>query len=225
MEKQLAGDIDAARQELETALAWDPESGPIYRQRADLHVDLGRYEEAVADYSRAAEVEPTDPLNPIKRSVALQHLKRHDDAIRDWLTVQQLVGDQDPLQQAIALNGLAYARALGEANQALQWAGRDAAMLDTRGYIQYLRGEYQAARDDLDRAIETMESQLAAVTHIKSYADSRQHERDVKQMEQSTAVLRYHRALILTALGEPELADEDLRRVRQLGHEPGDDLF
>ncbi len=234
MEKHMQGDSETAKRELETALQWDPESGAIYRQRADLLSDLGEYEQAVEDYSRAVELEPADPLNPIRRSVALQHLKRHGDAIRDWQTVERLVQGRGQMQEAIALNGLAYARALGktdldraldEVNEALQLAGRDAALLDTRGYIQYLRGEYQTARNDLDLAVQSMETQLAAQAQSKDYADARRHQQDVEQMEQSTAVLRYHRALVLHELGEDELADQDLRRVRQLGHEPGDDLF
>jgi hypothetical protein len=136
------------------------------------------------------------------------------------------------------LNGLAYARALGnseldraldEVNQALQFGGRNvesrAAMLDTRGYIQFLRGEHQAARLDLDRAVEAIELLLAARANLKSYSDPRQHEQESKLLEQHAAVMRYHRALVLQELGETDLADQDLRQVRQWGYEPGDGLF
>ena len=234
MEKHLEGDAEAAEQDFQNALRWDPQSAAIHRQSGDFHAELGQYEQAVDFYSRAVELDATDPLNLMQRSVALQHLERHSEAIRDWEEIVDLLRDKHQTQEAIALNGLAYARALGnteldlaldEVNQALQFAGPNPAMLDTRGYIQFLRGDYQAARHDLDRAVDSMETQLAAVSQIKSYSDSRQHELDIQQMQQSTAVLRYHRALALEHLGEAELADRDLQRVKQLGFEPGDDLF
>ena len=138
----------------------------------------------------------------------------------------------------MALNGLAYARALGnteldqaleEVNQALQFGGRNpesrAAMLDTRGYIQLLRGDYQAARQDLDRAIQSMEMILATAGGVKNYPDPRQHEQDLQLLKHSVAVMYYHRALMFEQLGESELAARDLRRVHELGHEPGDQLF
>ncbi|MCL4206816.1 MAG: hypothetical protein KJ000_30410 [Pirellulaceae bacterium] len=237
-ERQLEGDSQAAEQALLTALRWNPESSPLHRQLGDLRVDSRDYDRAVADYSRAIELDPTDPMNFVQRSVVLQHLKRHDEAIGDWHRIEALIKDQGQEQTASVLNGLAYARALGnteldraldEVNQALQFGGRNAesraAMLDTRGYIQYLRGEHQAARQDLDRAIESIELLIAARANRKSYADPRQYELDSKLLTQHAAVMRYHRALVLRELGESELADQDLQQVRRWGHEPGDDLF
>jgi tetratricopeptide (TPR) repeat protein len=237
-ERQIEGDMQAAEQALLTALRWNPESAALHRQRGDLGIDSREYDRAVADYTRAIDLDPTDPMNFVQRSVALQHQKRHDEAIRDWQRVEALVKDQGQQQAASVLNGLAYARALGnteldralgEVNQALQFGGRDAesraAMLDTRGYIQYLRGEHQAARQDLDRAVESIELLIAARANRKSYADPRQYEQDSKLLQQHAAVMRYHRALVLRELGESELADQDLQQVRRWGHEPSDDLF
>jgi tetratricopeptide (TPR) repeat protein len=237
-ERQLEGDLEAATQALLTALWWSPESAAIFRQRGDLHAERRDYEAAIADYARAVELDPADPMNFVQRSVAFQHQKRHAEAIQDWHSIEALVKNQGQEQSATVLNGLAYARALGnseldraldEVNQALQFGSRNvesrAAMLDTRGYIQFLRGEHQAARQDLDRAVESIELLLAARANQKSYSDPRQHEQESKLLEQHAAVMRYHRALVLQALGEADLADQDLRQVRQWGYEPGDGLF
>ena len=43
--------------------------------------------------------------------------------------------------------------------------------------------------------------------------------------QRSIAVLHYHRGLVYERLGRQDEADADYRRVRELGFEPGDDLF
>jgi 4-phospho-D-threonate 3-dehydrogenase / 4-phospho-D-erythronate 3-dehydrogenase len=157
-ERQLDGDAAAAEQALTAALWWDPESAALHLQRGDLLTDQGQYERALEDYCRALELNPEDVANRIKRSIALQYLGRHAEAVEDWLEIKAALEGRGQAAFALALNGLAYARALGntdldvaleEVNQALQFGNRSpevrAAMLDTRGYIQVLRGEYEAA--------------------------------------------------------------------------------
>ena len=39
------------------------------------------------------------------------------------------------------------------------------------------------------------------------------------------AVIRYHRGLLYEAMGQTEAAERDFRRVRELGYEPGPQLF
>jgi tetratricopeptide (TPR) repeat protein len=237
-ERQLDGDAAAAEQALTAALWWDPESAALFRQRGDLFTDQGQYERALEDYCRALELNPEDTANRFKRSIALQYLGRHAEAVEDWLQIKATLEGRGQAAFAWALNGLAYARALGstdldraleEVNQALQFGSRSpevrAAMLDTRGYIQVLRGEYEAARADLDRAIDSMEVILAAATGFKSHPDAREHQQDLERLKHHVAVMVYHRALLFEQLGEDELAARDLRRVRRLGHEPGERLF
>jgi tetratricopeptide (TPR) repeat protein len=235
MEKHSAGDAEQAIARLDKALEWDAESDWIYRQRGDWHVEAGRYEAAIEDYSRAVGLAPEDPRNYMQRSVARQHLGQHDRSIEDWQQIEKLLEAGTAQHRAIAWNGLAYARALGntdldqaleDVNRALDIFGPDPAMLDTRGFIQFLRGELDAARQDLEQAVEAIELQHAALTRQRSYSDYQEHQQRLKQHAHSVAVLRYHRALVYEKLGKRELAEQDLRRVRQLGHEPdGKQLF
>ncbi len=237
-ERQLDGDFSGAEQALTMAARWDDDSASTLQQRGDLLIDQGRYEEAFDDYVRAVQLNPDDPMGRIKRSVALQHLGRHAEAIEEWREIKTLWQDRGQEVFAIALNGLAYARALGdsdldlaldEVNRALQFGGRRpesrAAMLDTRGYIHFLRGDYPAARQDLDRSIDSMERVLANTSGLKSYPDPREQQQDLKQLKHHVAVMYYHRALLFESWGELELAARDLHRVRELGYEPGDHLF
>lgn len=234
MERHQAGDHAGAMAKLDEALTWDRQSATIYRQRGDWNSEAGLYEAAIQDYSQAVQWEPENPLNYNQRSIALQHAGRHDESVQDWLAINELWSDADAEQQAMALNGLAYARALGktdldqaldEVNQALNLLGPNAAMLDTRGFIQFLRGDKDAARHDLQQAVEAVEQQLASLQDQQDYSDDQRWARELKEFQQSVAVIRYHRALVYEALGEDELAEQDLTRVRQLGYEPGEHLF
>jgi hypothetical protein len=47
----------------------------------------------------------------------------------------------------------------------------------------------------------------------------------LKEVDRTTAVIRYHRALVLEALRRPDEAAGDYRRVRELGFEPDEKLF
>ena len=55
-----AGQHDAARTELEKALALDPENADAYRGRGELHQALGQIGQAESDFRRAIELRPAD---------------------------------------------------------------------------------------------------------------------------------------------------------------------
>ncbi len=237
-ERQLDGDLPGAEQALTIAARWDDDPASVLLQRGDLLVDQGRYEEALEDYADALQLNPDDLMARFKQTVALQHLGRHAEAIEEWLEIKTSWQDRGQEVFASVLNGLAYARALGnsdlesaldEVNRALQFGSRRtesrAAKLDTRGYIHFLRGDYPAARQDLDRAIELVERVLTEARGEKTYHDVREHQRRLNRLKHHLAVMYYHRALLFESWEKLELADGDLRRVRDLGFEPGDHLF
>ncbi len=109
--------------------------------------------------------------------------------------------------------------------------------LDTRGYILYLVGKHQAARPDLDRAVEMIETQFTqyygrdgvARHHMLDHGgefliDSRELRYAARGMAYDVAVILYHRALVLDKLGESVSANTDYRRIRELGFTPGKEL-
>jgi len=114
-----------------------------------------------------------------------------------------------------------------------------APLLDTKGFVFYKlaladqteeRTEKLAeARTDLDRAVVAMEVLVQAQRTLMAWnqhriADPRSAKAGLKQAQQSLAVLRYHRGLVLKELGKPQLAARDFTRVKQLGHEPNEQL-
>ena len=97
----------------------------------------------------------------VARAVALQRLKRHEDAIRDLsqaLLLRRKAGSvlsDHRYSQPELLNARAYTRAIAgleldealhDINDAIEGERENAHFLDTRGYIYYLRGDYDQAR-------------------------------------------------------------------------------
>ena len=233
-EKYLNDDFDGALQSLDHALAWSPDDADVLALRGKWKLDRQDYRGSLEDFDRAVQIQPHSSEIFVSRTVALQHLGRHPEAIADWEKLVKLREAASAGRRAEALNGLAYARAVAKTDldqalqgveQALELMGDNAAMLDTRGYIQVLRGELEAAKADLEIAVPDVEQQLQKATAKTDYIDRRKFQGQLRKLKQSVAVICYHRALLYDQLGQAEPAAADRRRVRELGFEPTDDLF
>lgn len=103
--------------------------------------------------------------------------------------------------------------------------------MDTRGYIQFQREDYAAALEDLDPAVMAVERQRDQLLHEQktlvglSVKDPRTVTWEMKMLDRNVAVIRYHRGMLYEALDRDADAQRDFRRVRELGHEPGPQLF
>jgi tetratricopeptide (TPR) repeat protein len=239
VEQRLDGDLDAAIESLNQALRRYPNQDELYRQRAEWLEENGEYRRALTDANRAIELAGRHAESFILRSQIYQHLKQHAEAIADWGVVLELLEPNGRRARAMALNGRAYARAVGnleldaaleDIDEALDTEPDSAAMLDTRGFINYQLGDYEAADVDMQRAVKAIEAEHDAFTKLVEngrlgVSDVRQFELDLKQHAESVAVIRYHRSLVYEKLGKTDLAEEDRTRVRQLGFEPNEDLF
>ncbi|HPM81788.1 MAG TPA: hypothetical protein PLF81_13865, partial [Candidatus Anammoximicrobium sp.] len=233
--------LDGKRQEaltrLDAALRWARSGAAIYVCRADWMLEDELFQKALEDYDRALALEPDHLSALIQRCEVFQHLGRHAEAIRDWKKLMDRHQSAPAEQRAVFLNGLAYAqsldngkspeldKALENITQALNLVGQNAAMLDTRGYIHYRRGNLAAAIVDLNLAVQRMEQEHKEMQQTRQYVDRREFERELQKSRKSLAVIRYHRAVVFDALGKPTEADADRQRVRELGFAPGPSLF
>jgi len=248
IEKHFDGDAKGAIEDLGQALRWNPENSSAHRRRIvwkilrriALRIDEGDYLGALEDCNRALEL-GTDSEVHRQRGRVFQHLGRHQEAIADWKELVKIHENHSAGQRATALNDLAYAQAVGNhagdveeaelekalenVQRALDLAGENAAMLDTRGFIHYLQDDLGAAGSDMDAAVTEMEELLAKVQASSQFADRRDFELQLEMIRQSVAVIRYHRALVNEKLGKADRAERDRRRVRELGYEPDDKLF
>ena len=238
-ERRDDGDLDAALHSLDRLLEDSPRNVDLLRTRADWRMQNQQYAAALLDANGALEVEPHDPRTLIVRSQIYQYLDRHSEAVADWDKLVELSESGFALPLAVALNGRAYARALGglqlqdaltDIDAALGVEGENAEMLDTRGFIRHLRGDAKEALADLDRAVTLIEAAHDKLDNEVANGrigavDPRRYELRLQQSAKSVAVIRYHRALVHEQLGKSDLADQDRQRVQQLGFTPGRELF
>lgn len=252
-EQRLTGDFERAYRLLDQSLTWAPDDAGAYALRAEWKLAQKDYRGSLEDYDRALELDPDQTHASVQRTQVLQHLGRRPEAVVFWEQLERQSGDSSPSARAMVLNGLAYARAVAggdeaELREALKNIERaielwdqsqsmmslleerkptqdDAALQDTRGYLRFLLGDLEQARQDLDQALEIIVKVLEETETTTAYIDRREFQLSLKQVRENAAVMYHHRAQVLEKLGKVKLAETDRRRVRELGFEPNDDLF
>jgi tetratricopeptide (TPR) repeat protein len=218
-----AGHKELADQQMSHAQRWSPDDPAIFLARAEWRREDGQYLAALEDVNSVNERIPDNPAVLIERSQILQHLGRHDEAIADWRSLDRMSVTSGIPSRPMALNGLAYARAVGNVQldealkgieEALVMQPGDPMFLDTHGFILYRQGKYSESITDMERAVIDIEKLLREPT------------KDRPLLIQGVAAVRYHRALVLEKLGRYAEAKLDRARAKQLiGREPDETLF
>lgn len=243
IQQRAAGELERAEANIATARRWDPTSANVLladalwlRKHGDAEQALVRCQELIAAW-------PDDPRGYLERSHVLQQLGRASEAIADWKTLAALNERRPFMSEEQIWNGMAYARAianeelaegLADANRAARGPAPAPELLDTRGYLYYRLGRHEEARRDLDDAISRyqtwfndrkrrLESQGPAAGLGK--LDEQRREEMLREAAMGLAVMRYHRALVLDALGDTVAADDERKQVQALGFQPNDSLF
>jgi tetratricopeptide (TPR) repeat protein len=237
---QFEGQTAQARQRLQRSLEWHPHNAPALLCRAKLRLSAGDHAGALEDFRRVCRLRPRDLRALFGQVTALQRLGRGDEAvqaierrIRDWpeATEWERVVCWNAAAYARAVAALGLEQALQQADKAIQVERRlanqanSAELLDTRGFILYRLNRLDAALADLDRAALAIENRLVYQQSERNYIDAFEREEEIRQVRESAAVIHYHRALVREAVGRRDAAKLDLRRVRQLGYVPDENLF
>jgi tetratricopeptide (TPR) repeat protein len=244
MKHRAAGEKDAAYRELAAAIEKFPRSPELLLQRAEWKLRDGEREGALADCDRAVEIAGDSPGAFLLRGQLLFKAGEFAKAVDDFKKIEQFSRRSGRPPRQEALNQLAYAQALAKielddalenANRALDLKPRDAHILDTRGYVRYARGELDDALSDLNEAVEGIDAQLEKVQPISSRdnpplkeqsSSLREIQSEQSLLTEASAVIHYHRALVLAALDRKEEAEKDLAVARDLmGREPDETLF
>ena len=244
-----AEDDASALESLDEAIRRAPDSSIYITQRAAVLIRLKRFDEAIAECSRVLERDAMDPSALYHRAVAFQRKGEHRGALDDIETVVDLAaanppiriirvdGYSMPVSYEDALNTRAYARALAKVeieaalddiNTAFERMGQDdiAAYLDTRGYLLYLAGDYQEADDDTQRAVELSEKEWTPQKFEALSEEDTEFSRMVaKQGREELAVLYYHRALVVEALGQQTDAKRYFRLADEFGYDPEEGVW
>ncbi len=221
---------------LEDALKWSPEERSFIVQRAKWKLDAGQYEEALRDCNRLLE-KFGDGVELLQLRERTHHLMgNHAEAVADAQRVNNLSKTSGIPPRADALNGLAYAKAIGkidldsalnDINESLR-SETNAASLDTRGFIYYQMGKSDRALQDLEVAVREADKWLRFHRPKEDMKrrvtpDIREFEIKLRKDQQPIAVILYHRALAHEKLGHIAAAAADRQRVRELIGRDGDE--
>lgn len=252
-QKHARGDLRGALADIDRVVKWFPDQPQLHFQRAHFRLEANDVQGGLEDFNTVVRLAPKDPAGFVGRSVALQRLERHREAIDDLTKAIELSSGDDPTPRnnrayARALAGIELNEALADVQQAIDAADREireaeqsllaaeragplslaqyrfqkAAYLDTRGYILFLRQNYQPALADLEQAIQlSLEWKRMALPHAK------ESERTVfaQRLDHELSVMYHHRGQVLEKLGRHDEAESDLDRAVKLGYNPALGVF
>jgi Flp pilus assembly protein TadD len=141
------------------AIRLKPDYTDAYRMRGSSEEDLGRTAEALADYGRAAELDPGDWLTLYWRGQLQAKLKRYKDAVSDFTRGLEVAPESNREEfyanRAQARFSLGDHRvALDDANRAVELDPYDKEAWQTRGKIKAALGDKAGADADYKKARE-----------------------------------------------------------------------
>ncbi len=190
------GELKPAIEDLDRALALDPDYAAALLLRGIAWSALGEERRAIADLNHALALDGNNTLAYVHRGIAYRKLKDDERAMEDF---DYALGLDPHLDEVSLLRSLTYGRfnerrrGLETFDHALERNPNDAQTLIVRGMAHCALGEYERAIKDLDRA-------LALNPHDALAAAGRGH--------------------VYLEMGDIGLARDDFRRSRAL--DPGD---
>lgn len=234
LQSREAGKAEEAYAQIAKIIDRNPQSLSPRLVRAQWYYDDNQLEESLADINQAVAVQNDNVILAV-RSLTLQKMGRHREAIDDLLEVLSRTSINKPRLRAEALNGVAYARAVGnleleEALKQIEEAEKirpdEPHILDTQAFILFRLGELSDAERVMNRTMELYEPEFNE--RKEALAKSQRGaiaQRELKALQRNAAVLYYHRGLIREKLGAVAEAKEDFDQVQALGFTPGEDLY
>ena len=240
-------DFEGAIGKVDRAISLNPSDPELYQYRAGWKLRTMQLDSGLDDcdsarmlllQSRQMDAKTDKLLESVAslRSVFLQHLNRHPEAVMEW---KQLVSGTDQTHDgrlAHRLNGLAYSRALGkidleigveEADRALEILGNRAVILDPGGYLHFAAG-CSALKNDQKSALMNLSAAAGRAEDAYQAADKRARAlesgmRNAFRYEERLRVLKPHlagilavRATLLHEIGRGKDAERDRLRMKEL---------
>jgi tetratricopeptide (TPR) repeat protein len=149
--------------ELNAAIAHDPRNAKAYRDRGNYYLDQGDTERALADFSRAEDIE-SPPRQPATQAAGMQ------TALLDQAIAREPKNPKVYYERANAFAGAGdYDRALADYNQAIVIDPKFVDAYYNRGVVYQMRSEFERAISDYDLAI-TFNPNFAAAYNNRGVA-------------------------------------------------------
>jgi tetratricopeptide (TPR) repeat protein len=187
-----AGKYDEALQQLNNAIAENPDDAQAYEQRGNIHAFLNNFKRAIDDYDTAIRLRPNHALTYYSRGTIYTLSNNYEPAIKDYTKALQLrIG----YYEAHFHRGTIYAlqgnqqKAVADFSRVIELKPGYSEAYLYRGIAQEESGKYEEALHDLDKALE-MNPRLES-----GYI---------------------HRGNIHGILGNKEKAEQDYRRANEL---------
>lgn len=245
------GNLTKAEIAFEKSRRWAPDNDEAFEIRAQFYNGQRQFEKAAAEWQARTQQTPREIAPRLARSEVLLRMGRPTDAIQvaeeatgialEELKMAEVEGNLEQIARstymyANALNGLAYTRArsmqdidrgLVEIETALHLlGGMDAdAMLDTRGYLRFLKGDLVAAYEDMDRCCrnfrELYHRELVRLRwQQQNHVDQSWENGAISAAQHNLAVGYQHLGLVRAALGQQAQASDDFSHAVRLGYNP-----
>lgn len=131
--------------------------GALYSNRAASYLTLRNNEAAIADATKALEIEPDDVYSLNNRAIGYANLEDYGPAMADLTRAAELSpADTGTLNNQCWVLGLIgqYETALAACDRGLGYKPGDAFLLATRGDVYRKMGKLDLALADLDAAVE-----------------------------------------------------------------------
>jgi tetratricopeptide (TPR) repeat protein len=149
------GELNRALADADEAIRTDAQYLGGYAQRGSVLRQMRNFDDALAAFNRAAEVNPKSPWPPVGRGEVLLDKKDYDRAIAEFDSAIRLNPTYD-----IAYADRAYAyfrkgdldQALNDVSDAFKY-GKAAGTYNSRALVQHAKHEYEEAIADLTEAI------------------------------------------------------------------------
>jgi tetratricopeptide (TPR) repeat protein len=200
-----------------------------YNNRANVYLGMGEYEKAVAEYTKALQLDPDHVAARYNRGLALAQLGEPARAIAEFTEV---IERRPSYAEAYYRRGLAHATlgdldaAIADYDRAIELAPENAAMYNSRGNAHFKQGEQAAAIADYDRAIQlNPESAEFYLNRGLVHANQEAYKQAIADYNQAIALnpeqaLAYnYRGLAYARQGEHGRALEDYEAA--IRHAPG----
>lgn len=147
----------AALRDLDELLQQNPNEAAAIGLRGVAHGAAGDLPAAIRDFSRVLELDPSSDASWTNRGKALADSGDHARAVSDYTHAIALV-PQDPDAHngrcwSRAVLGIDLDEALEDCTAAIGHASKDGNQFNSRGFVQFKRGDYRAAVLDYDVAI------------------------------------------------------------------------
>ena len=187
--------LDLAIADLDEVTRLDPGRVDAYRARGDCYRYKKDYDRAIADFDSALQLDPEGALSYRGRGAAFRMKGEFDRAIADHDAALRLNPEDAFARRFRGDAYLAkgdYGRAVADFDIALRMDSADEIAYRGRGNARLFSGELDLAMADFNAAIEC---------------------------NPASAVAIYGHGVVLEVMGDPEGAENDYRRARELGYD------